>query len=660
MAAGERVLMSRLRNEEEFDTDERRRRPQFALMPPVSSLTMPFSGDSNNQDSDFEEDLESPQIPQFPEPPINLPDSQQNTMVFNMEKEKFDRYHNRYGLSKKQRRAYGRAGARDVRVLRKLYPPNKYYYTAHPRNEESLATYGKNYWSATPLQRAARFDDRVAGRGRFSLLRQARQLRGIGRALGTNRMTSDLARSGASLAMANLAAADAMEGEGAYMGATRGLGGRGSYSAPFVNDSAYVEAGSLFYKPHFSADASSHDDGGLVISNQEYICNLYGCPSGTTFQSTSYTINPGLAEVFPMLSQFAVNFERYEMIQCVFHFETQLDAGIIQSSTGQVGDVLMYSHSDPNQPELQNISEFQMNGGNSVRVTQGLACGVECDPVMLSGLPNAGINYIRTGPVEDTDEYDQAKIQVAVSNTPTDLANQVIGKLYVSYTVRLIKPKIMSYLGRGQLSDEFYVIGRCGTGANPSASYTYTNKLDNTGITYTPDQRNNIGCTVNGYATTETIQGIELKNRLEILLPAWYQGLLLVTIITKTYQSGAEPSDGGEYPKEGDNQYLLGEGNVQFPEMIRNINIETNNSPVIEQSNIMTVSRAATTESIYEAAVSFCVRVAPALTTDNKIIYSHFSAQTLESAMQSGTIIKIRTMNDWGAVGMQSLSDISW
>ena len=159
----------------------------------------------------------------------------------------------------------------------------------------------------------------------------------------------------------------------------------------------------IFFKPHFSASAGAHDEGSLQISNQEFVQNIYGNDSGVSFTSTSFNINPGLAEVFPMLSQFAINFERYEMIQCAFHFETQLDAGIIQSTTGQVGDILMYSHSDPSQSLLQNVSEFQQNGGASSRITQGLIQGIECDPEQMHGLNNAGLNYIRNTPKDDLD-----------------------------------------------------------------------------------------------------------------------------------------------------------------------------------------------------------------------------------------------------------------
>ena len=651
----------RQRNIDEFDTNERR-----VIRQVRGHHDITFNPQTGENNAGFQNELALAAIGENPIE-MDLPDSGEEEMEDElqqtMDADEIARVYNRYGLSKKQRRRWGRAGSRESRVMRRLYHPSKYYYRAYPRNEESLNTYGKSYWSATPAQRAARASNQVVGRGRFNLVKGARQLRQIGRIMGTNRMTSDLARTGASVAAANLAMAGGVDGEGAYMGSSRGLGGRGSYSAPFVNDSSFVEAGSLFYKPHFSTDASTHDDGGLVISNQEYICNLYGCESGKSFESTSYTINPGLAEVFPMLSQFAANFERYEMIQCVFHFETQLDAGIIQSSTGQVGDVLMYSHSDPNQPELQNISEFQMNGGNSVRVTQGLACGVECDPAMLSGLPNAGINYVRTGPVEDTDEYDQAKIQVAVSNTPADLANQVIGKLFVSYTVRLIKPKIMSYLGRGQLADQFYTTGRCGQNSRPLSAYVIApeNEALSSYYEYPKDIHNNIGATVSVSGLNITIDGTTYTSAMKILLPAWYQGLLQVTIVTKTYQASGEPNDGEEYPREEEDVCnILSEGNITFPSMMKEIDTTTSGEPQIITSHKNVVSRSHDTHNRYEANITFTARVAPALTTDNVIYVSFYSTQNVDATVYGGTIVTLRTMNDFGAVGQQSLDDISW
>lgn len=346
-------------------------------------------------------------------------------------------------------------------MLGRVYPPSRYIYQAWPRDAYSRERYGSSWGKANVQQRSYRKHDRIQGYGRYGKAWKptniAKSFRNVGKILGTNAMTK----------AARERAVKAIQGSGMYQGAaslTTSLNGRGRYTtpaAPFSNDSAVVKAGQHFKEPHFSGAKLSHDAGGLIITNQEFVSDIYGNSfTGSTpdesnnFKTYSLPINPGLANVFPMLSQFAVNFDRYELTQCVFHIETQLDAGIIQSSTGQVGDFYMFAHTDPEAVLLQNAGEFARNQASISRVTHGLTCGVECDPAQLRGLESAGYNYIRNVPkTSDLGRFDHGKIQIGVGNTPSDLSNQVIGKLYVTYSVKLVKPEIRSLISRNQLAD---------------------------------------------------------------------------------------------------------------------------------------------------------------------------------------------------------------
>lgn len=341
-------------------------------------------------------------------------------------------------------------------MMGRVYPPSKYLYQAWPRDNYSRERYGSSWGKANVQQRSYRKHDRIQGYGRYGKSWQptkiARSLNKIGKIFGTNAMTK----------AARERAVEAIQGSGMYQGASS-LRGRGRYTttAPFSNDSAVVKAGQHFKEPHFSSAKLSHDAGGLIITNQEFVRDIYGNPfSGSTplepnnFKTYSLPINPGLPDVFPMLSQFAINFDRYELTQCVFHIETQLDAGIIQSSTGQVGDFYMFAHTDPEAVLLQNAGEFARNQASISRVTHGLTCGIECDPAQLRGLESAGYNYVRNVPkTNDLGRFDHGKIQIGVGNTPSDLSNQVIGKLFVTYSIKLVKPEIRSLISRNQLAD---------------------------------------------------------------------------------------------------------------------------------------------------------------------------------------------------------------
>jgi hypothetical protein len=113
---------------------------------------------------------------------------------------------------------------------------------------------------------------------------------------------------------------------------------------------------------------------------------------------------------------------------------------------------MMVSHMNLEAPDYQSASEFEHNSSHvvSARVTEGLTCGVECNPKLMKGLANAGINWVRTGPVEveDQDKYDQARVQIALNDLNPNLAGRILGRVYISYTVKCIKMRMWSAVGR--------------------------------------------------------------------------------------------------------------------------------------------------------------------------------------------------------------------
>jgi hypothetical protein len=302
-----------------------------------------------------------------------------------------------------------------------------------------------------------------------------------GAALAASRAVAQHGRKGSGAAATN-SVLNALVGQGRYKRVKRK---RSTPRAPFHNESTVMATGSKFSAPRFqTGHAAGVDAGGLVISHQEFIGHIYGNSVGKTFETFDYAVNPGLAATFPMLSQFAQNFDKYEMVQCVFHFETALDAGTIQSTNGQVGEISTYGHVNIKMPKFETVSQFQANGGRSAPTTSGQACGIECANSQLKGLPNAGINYIRNHPVEDAVEYDQGLFQIAVSSTPPALVDQVLGKLYVSYTVKLIKPRLQSYFSRNVRQDTFLANrSMCKLGYQPKdKTESYEDKLNLTMI----------------------------------------------------------------------------------------------------------------------------------------------------------------------------------
>lgn len=347
-------------------------------------------------------------------------------------------------------------------MLNKYFPSSQYYTISPPRDDWSKGKFGYSRKTATADQLAERDKWNMTGHGKYSFGRTLRQgvhgLQDLGRAVksGAKALGVEGIRKAAA-SKARSMATDYISGAGAY--ANQGLV---SGSGMYVDNSSSVLRKGQYHGPNYSSFRAGHgqDDGSVIVGNQEFYQYIYapGDVGGNIgFTSFSVDVQPGTMS--PLLAQMAGNFERYELLQCMFHFETSLDGAALQSTTGQVGDIMMVSHMDVTQPDYSNASEFEHNSSHviSSRVTQGLTCGVECDSDQMDGLTNGGVNFVRTAGVDtnEKDKYDQARVQIALNNLNPALAGRCIGRLYVSYTCKLIKQRLHSSIGRGIESDEF-------------------------------------------------------------------------------------------------------------------------------------------------------------------------------------------------------------
>jgi hypothetical protein len=228
-----------------------------------------------------------------------------------------------------------------------------------------------------------------------------------------------------------------LTGKGMYTG--HGLyDGRGLYDA-----NSLVQGPHLSTRPSIEFHSPNDESGSLVLTNKEYIGDLYG-PDTSDFVNSEYDLNPGLLLNFPFLAQFAQNFEEYEFYQVVFEYHSTVDASSTNNPNGNTGTVIMATNYNVSLPMFQDKEQMiQYHGGVSGRMTDNLTHGVECDPSKSSG--SAG-KYIRTGlPLnQDLKTYDLGKFQVAFQNIPSSYFNQQVGELWVSYKVKLAKPRLFT------------------------------------------------------------------------------------------------------------------------------------------------------------------------------------------------------------------------
>lgn len=179
----------------------------------------------------------------------------------------------------------------------------------------------------------------------------------------------------------------------------------------------------------------------IEVTHREYVRDVV---VSAAFTSNVDYINPGNAALFPWLSELANSFETYEFRGLVFEFKTT-SASAVGSTNTALGTVVMATQYDvlsPDFPTKQAMEAYKFCV--STVPCDSVIHPVECDPRdnVLSQL------YI-SRPVEVVSEsrdlrfHHLGKLQVATSGSQ---ATSTAGELWVSYKVRLFKPRLSATL----------------------------------------------------------------------------------------------------------------------------------------------------------------------------------------------------------------------
>jgi len=228
--------------------------------------------------------------------------------------------------------------------------------------------------------------------------------------------------------------------------------GMGDYTVPGLGtvDNAIVGAG--YGSAGIPQFAPHHSSG--TFSKVEFLQSIYAPTTAGAFQNTVLPLNPGLQQTFPWLALVAPQFEEYEFLQLMFYWRPMVSD--FNSGTGQVGEIVMvtqYNPSDP--PFIDTLRAKSYDMAMSCKASLSMNHGVECDPTKNSGAPG---KYVRVGPLTgDTDikQYDLGNLNVIVTGTPSEYSGQLLGELWVAYTVQLRKPKLPVSTGDTILRDYF-------------------------------------------------------------------------------------------------------------------------------------------------------------------------------------------------------------
>lgn len=175
----------------------------------------------------------------------------------------------------------------------------------------------------------------------------------------------------------------------------------------------------------------------VIIRHREFISDITTGAAGV-FTNRSYSINPGIPETFPWLSQIASSFEQYKMRGMIFEFKST-SADALNSTNTALGTVIMATEYDVSRPDFGSKQQMEnhqyaMSARQSCSMLHPIECARSQSP--LNEL------YIRNGddaPTQDIRFSDFADFQIAT--TGQQGSSVVIGELWCSYEIELLKPR---------------------------------------------------------------------------------------------------------------------------------------------------------------------------------------------------------------------------
>lgn len=170
---------------------------------------------------------------------------------------------------------------------------------------------------------------------------------------------------------------------------------------------------------------------GQIIEQDEFVGLING---NTSFGSVAYSIQPGLAAVFPWGSKVANLYERYRILSCEFYYKPTVSPYAVG---GQQGKVVLSIDYDAAEGPPTTIQEAESMDPHADALPYE-SLSLWADPARAT--PEGG-KFVREGPVAGTDikTYDAGNLYVTVVGTAND---GQIGELRVRYSFSLMNPRL--------------------------------------------------------------------------------------------------------------------------------------------------------------------------------------------------------------------------
>lgn len=192
----------------------------------------------------------------------------------------------------------------------------------------------------------------------------------------------------------------------------------------------------------------------MQFSHNEYVRDI---GSSTGFVATAQDIIPTNVALFPLLSQFANNFEQYKFNRLAFFYKSKTSSAS-NSSIASLGTVVYTIKYDPTLPPFTSKNEMQnYDGSQSCRTDMNLQIRCRLRNHWLYNKPGGQSRLtISAAGVTASDKRNEVLGTLTIATQGQGLDNIPIGELWVDYDVVLIKAKLYQTMGGSNRGAKYY------------------------------------------------------------------------------------------------------------------------------------------------------------------------------------------------------------
>jgi len=196
----------------------------------------------------------------------------------------------------------------------------------------------------------------------------------------------------------------------------------------------------------------------IIVCHREYLMDVITSPTAGLFNIQTFPIQAALAATFPWFSSVAEQYEAWELLGCIFEFKSNSYDALASTNTAS-GTVIMTTQYNVLAPVFTNKQQMEQYAFTcSSKPSRDLLHPVECKRTQnILGLLNTRAGALPSG--GDLQLYDHGNFSIATVGMQGTSTN--IGELWVTYHVRLVRPRLGI---SADVGDHYTLFGVTGSG----------------------------------------------------------------------------------------------------------------------------------------------------------------------------------------------------